>query len=73
VYDDGSGHCEIKADGCWEDEDDDLEDYNSDCTCHESCGACGYNDDPTDYDDCLTCSDPTFEVNPIYADGSGDC
>lgn len=36
----------------------------SDCTCHESCGSCGYSEDPTGSDDCLTCSDPIYEFVP---------
>jgi hypothetical protein len=71
VYADGSGHCQTAIPGCYEDEDDD--EVISDCTCHESCGACGYYDEPTDFDDCLTCSDPLYEVNPLYDDGSGEC
>jgi hypothetical protein len=69
-YDDGTGVC-VKSDGCYEDEGD--ESSIAGCACHETCGVCGYAADPTASDDCLTCSDPTFEVNPIYADGSGDC
>jgi hypothetical protein len=34
----------------------------SDCTCHSSCGSCGYYDDPVEFDDCLTCSSSIFEL-----------
>ena len=70
LYADGTGVC-VKSDGCYENEADDSS--IADCTCHESCGACGYAEDPTGYDSCLTCSDPTYEVNPVNSDGSGDC
>jgi len=42
------------------------------CTCHSSCRACGYNDAPTDADDCITCADGST-VEAVYDDGTGRC
>jgi hypothetical protein len=61
VYDDGTGHCQTRKDGCYESYE--AEEEISDCTCHESCGACGYSQDILrihDFDDCITCADPSY-------------
>jgi len=42
------------------------------CTCHSSCRACGYNDEPTEADDCITCADGST-VEAVYDDGTGRC
>jgi len=46
----------------------------ADCTCHESCGTCGYNDEPIWDSECITCADGSgFELYPDYDDGTGYC
>ena len=46
----------------------------ADCTCHESCGTCGYNFSPTWDSECITCADGQgLELYPEYDDGTGYC
>jgi hypothetical protein len=73
VNEDGTGECvKIPKSGCYETEGDEAS--IADCTCHESCGACGYGSDPTGSTDCISaCSNPTYEVNPVNEDGTGEC
>ncbi|XRB14789.1 hypothetical protein RI054_09g46290 [Pseudoscourfieldia marina] len=42
------------------------------CSCHPTCGTCGYTNDPTKAVDCITCADGSA-VKPVYADGTGYC
>ena len=42
------------------------------CECHASCATCGYYNDPTAVDDCITCADGGAVV-PAYDDGTGTC
>ena len=44
-----------------------------DCSCSQSCHACGFYDDPTDSNDCIECMNPNFEVRAEYSDGTGFC
>jgi len=43
-----------------------------DCTCHESCGSCGYGPSPTTANDCLSCLDQ-LTIFKIYPNGTGMC
>ena len=43
------------------------------CTCHPSCGTCGYTPDPTSEVDCVTCADPLLSVLPVFPDLTGVC
>lgn len=42
------------------------------CVCHEDCATCGYYDDPTDDDDCITCP-AGADIEAVYDDGTGYC
>ena len=42
------------------------------CTCHVSCGSCGYKADPTGYDNCITCKDGLVKTW-VWDDGTGTC
>lgn len=68
VNKDGTGHCSGSLKGCYN------EDYVklSNCTCHSSCEACGYNDYPAKEFDCLSCADGS-NANPVHKDGTGHC
>ena len=43
------------------------------CECHSSCGSCGFTENPTGADDCITCADSTHVLMPLYEDGTGGC
>merc|ERR1712070_1287770 len=44
------------------------------CECHSSCGTCGFNDAPTNADDCITCADgSTVQQVAWHTDGTGTC
>ena len=61
---------EVKAQ-CYEEEGGEP---IADCTCHESCGTCGYNYDPSYYWECITCAEGQgLELYPEYEDGTGEC
>ena len=44
----------------------------SDCSCHWTCRSCGYNDEPSEYNDCIDCADFSAVV-PVFSDGTGTC
>jgi len=56
------------SEGCY----DGNRNFVSGCSCHSSCAACGYNDDPTNADNCSSCVNGT-DVSPINDDGTGTC
>ncbi len=62
-YGDGTGSCLPEVDvatatGCFSSSVDPI----PDCTCHKSCQACGFSEDPTSYTDCLSCKNSKAEV-----------
>ena len=42
------------------------------CTCHPSCATCGYFEEPTAANDCITCRHGG-PVEPVWDDGTGKC
>jgi len=73
VYGDGTGTCgptpnPLTDSGCFEDPGTWL----ADCKCDPSCKSCGYYEQPSQPDDCITCADGS-EVTPVYGDGTGTC
>ena len=49
----------------------DYED-NEESTCHESCKSCGFGDDPSGENDCISCESGK-KLIPVYSDGTGRC
>ena len=62
----------VKAD-CYAEEGD--TDPIADCTCHESCATCGYDEYGPEADtDCITCVEADgVELIPYWDDGTGYC
>lgn len=42
------------------------------CECHSTCQVCGYNDDPTGYNNCVSCVEGLY-LQQLNDDGSGYC
>ena len=57
--------------GCFETESSST--AISGCACHSTCQKCGYESDPIEADDCVTCADPAHVITAVYADGTGTC
>ena len=70
VYADGTGTC-ARPTGCFETESSSA--AISGCACHSTCQKCGYNSDPIEADDCVTCADGSHVITAVYADGTGTC
>jgi len=64
-YGDGTGSCIVMdlatASGCYASPGEPI----PDCTCHKSCKACGFSEDPTSYTNCLSC---TMRNTPVVKD-----
>jgi len=50
-----------------------IQHQDSTCMCHPTCRACGYSSDPTSASDCVSCSNTTLGLHPVYNDGTGTC
>merc|ERR1719411_1881729 len=44
-----------------------------DCTCHSSCKACGFSDEPTGEGECVSCGDDDKLVSSWPSDLRGHC
>jgi len=54
--------------GCYDGDNEKIQ-Y---CKCHSSCESCGFWDEPTDANNCISCADGS-DVNVMYDDGTGYC
>jgi len=70
IYTDGTGTCSPSTAGCYLTASLPALD---DCTCHESCKACGYSGSPTGETDCASCANSAHVLTVVYTDGTGSC